>query len=425
MRKLKIPKSPSNGTSWHAWFRSPRALVFAVLALVTLGVAVLSVSVSYRILEPRFGGWAVPTVGAVDALWVVFQATEALAGNNHRRAARVRYAGLALTIFIAGLPTADLILHGRDGFDLAVILTPIAIVMTKLAWWITLPSLGRKVSPTTATTLATKQQEVADRLEQMEAEASHRIELLDAATSLEQRVAHAETLYRLSVLSTQQKMHELLVTQAQATEKTMTEMALPTAVTAIALPELETWSPVTPTLATVTPALTAVTPAPPHVTPETDDVTQVSGVPRPSGGTPVTPVTPEPVTPPVTKDRDEDGHEDGGGGTPSRPDRSVTLDELAAVAGVPVPQPGQALTDEQLDVALRHLRYSDDPPASYRTAAKAFRASGFIASEDRIRPAWRVLTAREPRRPSQAPATPAGRGGDEDDSEDTDKDSGA
>ena len=92
---------------------TPRGMVLGILGLVTLGVAVLSVAVSYQILEPKFGAWAVPTVGALDALWVVFQATEVLAGNNGRRARRVRWAGLALTAVNAAIPTAELLL--RDG----------------------------------------------------------------------------------------------------------------------------------------------------------------------------------------------------------------------------------------------------------------------------------------------------------------------
>src|SRR5690606_30770619 len=81
--------------------------------------------------------------------------------------------------------------------------------------------------------------------------------------------------------------------------------------------------------------VTAVTPA---VTQEDTQVTAEFET-VPAGA--VTPVTP-PVTPPVT------------------------LEEIAAVAGVPTPQPGEPLTDEQLIVVLRHLRYSDDPPLSYR-----------------------------------------------------------
>ncbi|MFI7406585.1 hypothetical protein ACIBW9_40005 [Streptomyces sp. NPDC049541] len=104
--------------------------------------------------------------------------------------------------------------------------------------------------------------------------------------------------------------------------------------------------------------------------PVTDQDTQVTGeletVP-PQGVTPVT----DPVTPPVT------------------------LDEIAAVAGVDAPQPGEPLSDAQLVVVLRHLRYSDDPPLSYRQAVAAFREGGFVGGEQRVRKAWGSLMSHE------------------------------
>ncbi|GHF74194.1 hypothetical protein GCM10010218_64150 [Streptomyces mashuensis] len=342
--------------------------MLAVLMAVTLGVAILSVQVSYRILEPRFGVWAVPTVGALDALWVVFQATEILAGNNDARARRVRYAGLGLTAVNAALPTADLVVSGVGevgGFVLAVILTPIAIVATKAAWWIVLPSLGRRTSAGTRQRIDAKRQEIADRLEEMEAEAAHRIELLELATALEKRVAEAETAYRKSVLKSQQTMTEELHSQAEATAQTIAEKVLPAAVAAIRLPELGQWTHAAPPL-----------PSPATVGRHATG-TQVNALPEETGtptGTPGVPST----------------------GTPARPAaQAVTLDDLAAVAGVPVPRPGEQLTARQLDVVLRHLRYSTDPPTSYRQARDHFRDAGFVGSEERIRLAWAVLMANE------------------------------
>ncbi|WP_331735521.1 hypothetical protein OG968_36090 (plasmid) [Streptomyces althioticus] len=337
---------------------SPRGAVLAVLGLVTLGVAILSVAVSYQILEPRFGGWAVPTVGALDALWVVFQATEILAGNNRRRVRRVQLAGLALTVVNAAIPTADLILSGPDGFDLAIVLTPVAIIATKTAWWIALPSLGRKASAETRTALDLKRQQVADRLEEMEAEAAHRIELLRTATTLEKQVAKEETRYRKSVLKMQQRMTEELHKQAEATEATVAEKPLPASVAAIALPELGQWTPTAPALP-VTPGRAA---------------TDTPAIGRHTLGTQVSAGTDSEAAHPA-------GH-------------TVTLDELAAVAGVPVPVPGVPLTDDQIGVVLRHLRYSDDPPLSYRKARADYRTAGFVGSEERVRHVWgSVLTA--------------------------------
>ncbi|MFJ7264971.1 hypothetical protein ACIQV2_33000 [Streptomyces globosus] len=334
---------------------SPRSAVLAVLGAVTLGVAVLSVAVSYQILEPRFGVWAVPTVGALDCLWVVFQATEVLAGNHRGRARRVQAAGLALTLVNAAIPTADLIMSradGADGFELAVVLTPIAIMATKLAWWITLPALGRRTSPDTRQRLEDQRREVADRLEEMEAEAAHRIELLRLATDLDRQVAKAETAYRLAVLEMRQDMTEELHRQAAATAKTLAERSLPAAVAAIPLPVLGEWQPTAPAL------------------PGTPGTGLRDG--RDTAGTQVSALS------------------ETAAGTLPAP-RAVTLDDLAAVAGVPVPQLGVALTDAQLDVVLRHLRYRDDPPMSYRQALRAFRRAGYVGGEERVRRAWTGL----------------------------------
>ncbi|MCP3754930.1 hypothetical protein [Streptomyces sp. TBY4] len=73
----------------------------------------------------------------------------------------------------------------------------------------------------------------------------------------------------------------------------------------------------------------------------------------------------------------------------------VTLDEVAAIAGVSTPLIGEPLTDEQIVVVLRFLRYSDDPPLSYRQTVTAFRESGFTGGEARIRGAWATLMAQE------------------------------
>ncbi|MEU9796414.1 hypothetical protein AB0E27_38650 [Streptomyces sparsogenes] len=355
------------------WRRlSPRGMVLCVLGVVTLGVAVLSMAVSYQILQPPFGKWAVPTVGALDALWVVFQATEILSYNNRRRAGRVRWAGLALTFVNAAIPTVDLALRLKStgaGFDLAVVIAPVAIVATKTAWWIALPSLGRRVSDKTRRTIATRRQQVADQLEEMEAEAADRIELLTLAKDLNERVAEAETAYRLAVLKTQQSMTEDLHEQAETTAQTVAEKMLPASVAAIALPELGTFKPGAPAL----PGTATGTPLPGRDT----TGTQVSALPHASGT--------ETGTPAVTPT-----------GTPARKAaHTVTIADLAAVAGVPVPGPGEQLTDAQIGVVLRHLRYADDPPLSYRQARDTFRSAGYQGSEERIRRAWTALRANE------------------------------
>ncbi|MEV8311876.1 hypothetical protein AB0P36_32260 [Streptomyces flavidovirens] len=383
--------SKNKSTIWQA-HRSPRGVVLGILGVVTLGVAILSVAVSYDILEPRFGGWAVPTVGALDALWLVFQATEILSGNNKKRAERVRYAGLALTAINAAIPTADLILSRADGFDLAVVLTPIAIVATKTAWWLVLPSLGRNTSADTRQAIADKRQQVANQLETMEAEAAHRIEMLELAKELEQQVVKAETDYRLSVLKAQQTMTENLHQQAEATAKTIQDKALPPSVAAISLPVLGQWTPTAPALpvAAGRDAFGTHTPALPGGRDASG--TNVRGSHAGQDG--------------FAHDRDGSRHTGRDAGRDA-----VTLRDLAAVAGVPTPEAGEQLTDGQMDVVLRHLRYREDPPLSYRQAVATFRDNGFVGSEKRVRRAWGALLSKE--------ETTAGAGRASEASEDT------
>ncbi|MFJ2202373.1 hypothetical protein [Streptomyces violaceusniger] len=334
------------------WSWSPRALVLGGLGVLTLGVAVLSVAVSYSILVPHFGRLAAPTVAALDVLWVVLQATEILAGNNRVRARRVRWAGLALTVVIAAVPTADLILtESGVGFDLAVVLTPVAIVATKAAWWLVLPSLGRKVSPATRQAIDARSQEVADRLERMEADAADRIELLKIAGDLQMQVSAAETDYRRATLKAQKRMTDRLHGQAVSTADTVASKPLPELVSTIALPELDGWEPAALAL---------------PVTPVTPAVTQVSGA-------------------------NSEGDEES-----SRRERLlVTVAEISSVTGVPTPVTGTPLTNDQITVVLRALRYNEDPPMSYRQAAAEFRRAGYLGGEDRVRPLWRELKKQE------------------------------
>ncbi|MEU1408521.1 hypothetical protein ABZ471_40600 [Streptomyces sp. NPDC005728] len=104
--------------------------------------------------------------------------------------------------------------------------------------------------------------------------------------------------------------------------------------------------------------------------PVTEEDTQVTPEFETVPPEPVTPVT-APVTPPAT------------------------LEEIAAVAGVPTPRSGEPLTDAQLVAVLRHLRYADDPPLSYRQAVAAFREAGFVGGEQRVRRAWGSLMSHE------------------------------
>ncbi|MER5966842.1 hypothetical protein [Streptomyces sp. NPDC002057] len=111
---------------------------------------------------------------------------------------------------------------------------------------------------------------------------------------------------------------------------------------------------------------------------------------------------PAPGTAPVTE-TGTDGAATVGPVTPSAaPKTTVTLQEVAAVAGVPVPETGERLTDAQLLVVLRHLRYRDDPPTSYRQAVADFREAGFVGGEERVRRTWGELMSREESDANQA-----------------------
>ena len=74
---------------------------------------------------------------------------------------------------------------------------------------------------------------------------------------------------------------------------------------------------------------------------------------------------------------------------------AMSLPELAAIKHVDLPQPGATLTDEQLAVVLRWLRYGMEPPRSYRQAQAEFRAAGFRAREERVRRIWGEIETNE------------------------------
>ncbi|WP_406100129.1 hypothetical protein [Streptomyces canus] len=75
------------------------------------------------------------------------------------------------------------------------------------------------------------------------------------------------------------------------------------------------------------------------------------------------------------------------------------LAQVAAVAGVETPEPGELLSEEQLTVVLRWLRHSENPPLSYRKALAAYRAAGFSAKEERVRKAYAALIDAEDAQP--------------------------
>ncbi|QCX75463.1 hypothetical protein C9F11_08870 [Streptomyces sp. YIM 121038] len=216
-----------------------RGTTLAVLAVITLAVAVLSARVNWTILVPAFGGWAIPTVAALDTVWAILLLVEYAAGNNLARKRPVQIAGLVLTVIVAAIPAVELIASGGGG--LAIVMAPLAIAVVKAVWVLVLPGLGRKVSPQTKSLLAERRQTVDDRLEVLEADASHRLELLTVEAKLTEKIAKAETKYRKAVLKAQADSTETLHTQAIATDKVVAEKPLPPAVGSIALPVLGEW----------------------------------------------------------------------------------------------------------------------------------------------------------------------------------------
>jgi hypothetical protein len=80
---------------------------------------------------------------------------------------------------------------------------------------------------------------------------------------------------------------------------------------------------------------------------------------------------------------------------------AMTLQELADIAAVELPEPGVTLTDGQLELVLRWLRYDMEPPRSYRQAQAEFRKRGFKAREQRVRNTWVEIEKREAGAPAR------------------------
>ncbi|MFG2412305.1 hypothetical protein [Streptomyces goshikiensis] len=74
---------------------------------------------------------------------------------------------------------------------------------------------------------------------------------------------------------------------------------------------------------------------------------------------------------------------------------AMSLEELAKAAGIETPETSMRLSDGQLEVVLRWLRYTMEPPRSYRQAQDAFRKAGFQAREERVRRIWGAIETRE------------------------------
>ncbi|MFB6787671.1 hypothetical protein ACFCWT_13445 [Streptomyces olivaceus] len=324
----------------------------------------------------QIAGWSIALV--YDALWIGALRMSEVAIRQRSRLGMAVMLGLSLAAL--GVSTGTLLILGHAKVFAFVPLAAAAFMGLRLF-------VGNVLADgTTATEIA--DQSAADRNARALAAADARHLRATAVTDvvtetaghlgeMERQIARAQTLTTAEerISKARAKAEEKL---RKADEKHGEKAAafaarpLALAVTPPGTPALPTGTaPDTPRAATTpTPAVQA-TPDPAAEPPVTDDGTQAS--------------TPETAT------------DDTPGTAPAQP---VTLADLATVTGVPTPVPGEPLTDGQLDVVLRHLRYTDDPPHSYRQARNDFRDRGFVGSEERVRRVWGALLTHEESTPA-------------------------
>ncbi|MFI9163451.1 hypothetical protein [Kitasatospora aureofaciens] len=73
-----------------------------------------------------------------------------------------------------------------------------------------------------------------------------------------------------------------------------------------------------------------------------------------------------------------------------------TTDTDPEPAQDPAPQPGVQLSDIELDAVVHMIRTATNPPSSFRDMEARFRQLGFVGSADRVRAAWKRVTADDP-----------------------------
>lgn len=358
-----------------------RINLFAVVeTLLTVAALTLVATTVGSRLGPLLGltghlatvvGWSVALV--YDALWIgALRMSEAAIRQRSRLGMGVML-GLSTAAVAVSTSTLFVLGHARV----------FAFVPLAAALFMGLRLFAAHVlaDPDTAATIAA--QDAADRREDALSRAAARS--LRAAA---RREARAETAEHLAEVTRQTARAEaltdaevrLLKVRAKAEEKLREageahgELAAAFAARPLALTVTAPGTPVTPT-ETRAVTVPAERPAP---VPPTPQQLALDTIPSTPSGTAVTPTDTQASIPAAPA-----------------PAQGVTLADLAAVTGVTVPVPGVTLTDEQIDVVLRHLRYSDDPPMSYRQAVAAFREAGFVGSEERVRRIWAARRADE------------------------------
>ncbi|GAA3384465.1 hypothetical protein [Streptomyces racemochromogenes] len=353
MKSIDKIKSVSSGV----------ALVAVIEKLLTLGALVLVAATLGNKLGPVLGlpgelgmivGWSIAIV--YDALWIGSLRMSELA--IRQRSVIGMVVTLGLSVVAIGVSTAALFVLGHAQV--------FAFVPAAAAAFMGLRLFAGNVlaDPTTAAQIAKRS--AADRNARALAAADARHLQSEARTEvLTETAGHLAELHRQTARAEVLTMAQAQIDKARAkAEKTLAEADKKHGAAARAFMTRDL-------------ALTVSRPA---VTQQS--VTGVTQV-RPQ----IEGVTPQPVT------EDEPDIEVEVRQAPSQ--HAMTLEELAAAARVETPQRGVTLTDEQLDVVLRWLRYSMEPPRSYRQAQEAFRGEGFQGGEHRVRRIWGEIETRE------------------------------
>lgn len=352
-------------------------LTLAALALVAVTVGgQLGPLLGLHGTPGQIAGWSIALV--YDALWIgALRMSEAAIRQRSRLGMAVM---LGLSAAALGVSTGTLLILGHAKV--------FAFVPLAAALFMGLRLFAGNVLADHDTAARIAEQSAADRnaraLAAAEARHLRTTAVTDVVTEtaghlgeMERQIARAETLTKAEarISKARAKAEERL----RAADKTHGELAAAFAARPLTL---AVPTPGTPALPTGTPrAATTPTPA-------------IEGSAEAAAVTP----TEQPVTALGTQ---ASTHTTATGGTSDTPPaQPVTLADLATVAGVPTPVPGEPLTDTQLDVVLRHLRYTDDPPRSYRQARADFRDRGFVGSEERVRRVWGALLTHEETAPA-------------------------
>jgi cell division septum initiation protein DivIVA len=358
------------------------AIVEALLTLAALTLVAITVGSQ---LGPLLGltgkagllaGWSIALV--YDALWIgALRMSEAAIRQRSRVGMTVM---LGLSTAAVGVSTGTLLVLGHAKV--------FAFVPLAAALFMALRIFAAHVlaDDDTATTIAA--QDAADRRARALARADARHLRTTAVTDvvtetaghlgeMARQIARAETLTKAEekIAKARAKAEERL----READKKHGELAAAFAARPLILTVTPTGTPVLPT-GTDRPA------------------TAPAAIEKPAPQAAPATVAPTPVTDTGTQASTPTGPADDT--TDTSPAHPVTLADLATVTGVPTPVPGEPLTDEQLDVVLRHLRYTDDPPRSYRQARADFRDRGFVGSEERVRRVWGALMSHEETTPA-------------------------